>query len=119
MELVFPHVLSEQQKRVVISLTRGTNLKETAKNLQLRPKTVEYHWVKARQRIGIWDLASLVHWALAVKLIEPIYKAEFVEQKILVPTNIVQLPKTPIPRRKRRDRSKDKYAERTYSIVGL
>lgn len=117
-----PDVLSPQQKKVVMFLTGGASIKQIAEIIGKDDRTVEYHWGQARKRLKIYNLASVVHWALAVKFIEPLFKAEFI--KVEIPTNIVKVPqgqwRSKEMRKLRRDRRKSradgdgKYSEKVY-----
>jgi DNA-binding CsgD family transcriptional regulator len=122
MEVLSPDVLSPRQKQIVMLMTRGASIKQIAETLGVGSKTVEYHWTQARKHLKINDLASVVHWALAVKFIEPLFKAEFIQVEI--PTNIVKVPqgqwRSKEMRKLRKDRRKSradgdgKYSEKIY-----
>jgi DNA-binding CsgD family transcriptional regulator len=72
-------VLTHQQRAVVERLTSGLTVKETASDLGVSQKTVEYHWTKAREIVGIQDLARMTHWAIATDIIPVLYEVSLVQ----------------------------------------
>jgi DNA-binding NarL/FixJ family response regulator len=56
---------SENYQNVICSLwCEGMTIKQIAGLLKLSTKTIEYHWTRFRQRIGIWHEASITRWAI-------------------------------------------------------
>jgi DNA-binding CsgD family transcriptional regulator len=56
--------LTENQCKVVKALSEGKNTKEIAFEFGLSPKTIEFHSLNARRKIGVYDIANLTRWAL-------------------------------------------------------
>lgn len=59
---------AERCVEIVSRRTRGESLKSIAIALGISPKTVEFHWAKARRRIGLWDVAEVTRWAVLHQL---------------------------------------------------
>jgi len=55
--------LSPRQWQVARALALGQSVKEAASDLKLSAKTVEYHWDRVRQVLGVRDPVGLV-WRL-------------------------------------------------------
>lgn len=82
---------------------QGISRKEIAANLGITLKTVEYYFKEIYKRIGFTEVAKLTQWALATKLVEPMFKGYWIEKKIKV---IQRVERQPL-----RDRANDKYCE--------
>ena len=65
--------LTRRQLQVIKLVALGFITKEIADNLGISLKTAEKHRMWAMQRLGIKDVATLTHYALAHGLVENIY----------------------------------------------
>lgn len=81
-EIPAPYILTLRQKEVVSLYCTGHSVKEIADMLHAAPKTIEYHLAQARLRLKMPAMATLIHWALATKLIEPLFNAEFITKQV-------------------------------------
>ncbi len=61
--------LSPQQREVLILMAKGQTTKEIAETLGLSIKTVETHRSRLMERLGIYDVAGLVRWAIRMGLV--------------------------------------------------
>lgn len=62
-------VLTSQQQKVLTAIAQGLSAKQIAKNLEISPKTVEFHRNKIAQKLGCRDLAGLVKAAVKMGLV--------------------------------------------------
>lgn len=63
--------LSPRQREVLQLIAEGRSTKEIAGDLNLSVKTVETHRAQLMERLDIYDVASLVRFAMRVGLIQP------------------------------------------------
>lgn len=63
-------VLTERQVEIVKLMASGKTSKEIAYELGLSPKTVDAHRARIMERLQIFDLASLTHYAIRHRLVE-------------------------------------------------
>ena len=56
--------LTKRQREVVRLIAEGHQVKEIGPKLGVTPKTVEYHFAKARHAIGVDCIALVTQWAL-------------------------------------------------------
>lgn len=63
--------LTPRQREVLQLIAEGNSTKEIASNLNLSAKTVETHRAQLMERLGIYDVASLVRFAMREGLIQP------------------------------------------------
>jgi DNA-binding NarL/FixJ family response regulator len=62
-------VLTARQREILQLLAEGRSIKEIAFDLQLSPRTVEFHKYRIMQELGVRSVAELVRSALSLKLI--------------------------------------------------
>lgn len=72
-------ILTPYEVRVIELICTGHNTKAAALLLHVSPKTVEFHRIRIYTKTKIYDIVTLTHWALANKLIEPLFKPIEVE----------------------------------------
>ena len=63
--------LTSRQREILQLIAEGNNTKEIAYLLKLSVKTVEAHRTQLMQRLGIYDIPSLVRQAMRSGLIPP------------------------------------------------
>lgn len=63
--------LTSRQREVLQLIAEGNSTKEIASLLNLSAKTVETHRAQLMERLGIYDVASLVRFAIREGLIQP------------------------------------------------
>lgn len=63
--------LTSRQREVLQLIAEGNSTKEIAALLNLSAKTVETHRAQLMERLGIYDVASLVRFAMREGLIQP------------------------------------------------
>ena len=63
--------LTPRQREVLQLIAEGNSTKEIASSLNLSAKTVETHRAQLMERLNIYDVASLVRFALREGLIQP------------------------------------------------
>jgi DNA-binding NarL/FixJ family response regulator len=61
--------LTSRQREILQRLAEGRNAKEIALELQLSPKTVEFHRAQMMARLGIRNLVHLVQYAMRIGLV--------------------------------------------------
>jgi DNA-binding NarL/FixJ family response regulator len=66
--------LTKRQKQVVCGITTGKPIKQIASELKLDNSTVEYHWAKVRDMLGIRDYVELTHFAIATGMVKLLFK---------------------------------------------
>jgi DNA-binding NarL/FixJ family response regulator len=64
-------LLTPRQREVLQLIAEGNSTKEIAANLNLSAKTVETHRAQLMERLNIYDVASLVRFAMREGLIQP------------------------------------------------
>lgn len=64
-------LLTPRQREILQLIAEGNSTKEIAANLNLSAKTVETHRAQLMERLDIYDVASLVRFALREGLIQP------------------------------------------------
>ncbi len=64
-------LLTARQREVLRLIAQGRNTKQIAGQLQLSPKTVEYHRLKLMAVLNVHDIPGLVRLALRVGFISP------------------------------------------------
>lgn len=57
-----PSGLTEREWQVARGLASDKTIKEIASELQVSPKTVEYHWARLKQKSGVRSYVGLVRW---------------------------------------------------------
>lgn len=62
--------LTTRQREVVKRVASGLTIKQVALELNIAHQTVEYHWTRARNKIGFRDVARVTQWALKHHLID-------------------------------------------------
>jgi DNA-binding NarL/FixJ family response regulator len=62
--------LTSRQKTILKLITEGRNTKEIALRLKVSSKTIEFHRARLMERLGIFDIAGLVRYALRLGLVE-------------------------------------------------
>jgi len=78
-------MLTAQEITVIKLICTGHNTKAIALLMKLGAKTVEYYRAKIYNKTKIYDLVTLTHWALANKLIEPLFEPIQVEIAPTIP----------------------------------
>jgi DNA-binding NarL/FixJ family response regulator len=66
--------LTKRQEQVASRIAVGKPIKEVAFELKLSQKTVEYHWAKVRDMLGIQDYVELTHFAIATGMVKLLFK---------------------------------------------
>lgn len=66
--------LTEREKQVFNLLARGYQNKEVADKLGIAVKTAEKHRTKIYRRLNVDNIASIVHKALALGLVKPMFR---------------------------------------------
>ncbi len=61
--------LTERQKQILRMIAEGHSVKEIAYALKLSPKTVETHRARLMERLEIYDIPTLVRYAIRHKLV--------------------------------------------------
>jgi DNA-binding NarL/FixJ family response regulator len=61
--------LTERQREVLCRIARGLSNKAIARDLDISPKTVEFHRGALMQRLGLHDVASLTRYAVQAGLV--------------------------------------------------
>src|ERR1041385_726560 len=61
--------LTSRQREILRLIAEGQNTKQIAHILKVSPKTVEYHRLKLMHRLNLYDVPSLVRFALRAGLI--------------------------------------------------
>ncbi len=64
-------LLTPRQREILQLIAEGNSTKEIAANLNLSAKTVETHRAQLMERLDIYDVASLVRFAIREGLIQP------------------------------------------------
>lgn len=64
-------LLTPRQREILQLIAEGNSTKEIAANLNLSAKTVETHRAQLMERLDIYDVASLVRFAIRAGLIQP------------------------------------------------
>ena len=64
-------ILTSRQKEVLQLIAEGNSTKEIAGKLFVSVKTVETHRAHIMEKLGIYDIAGLVKYAIRVGLIFP------------------------------------------------
>jgi DNA-binding CsgD family transcriptional regulator len=62
-------LLTSRQREILRLLASGRNTKQIADELELSPKTIEYHRIKLMNSLKTHDLTGLVRFALRVGLV--------------------------------------------------
>ncbi|QNM98713.1 response regulator transcription factor [Chitinimonas koreensis] len=62
--------LTERQRDVLAGVARGLSTKEIARELNISPKTVEFHRAQISERLGVRDIAGLVRRAAKMGLVK-------------------------------------------------
>jgi DNA-binding NarL/FixJ family response regulator len=62
-------LLTPRQREVLQRIAEGNSTKEMAAKLHVSVKTVETHRMQLMERLGIWDVAGLVRYAIRVGLV--------------------------------------------------
>jgi DNA-binding NarL/FixJ family response regulator len=63
-------VLTERQVEVLRGIARGMSNKEIARQLEVSPKTVEFHRAQLMSRLDLHDVASLTRYAIEAGLLD-------------------------------------------------
>lgn len=61
--------LTQRQREVLQLIAEGCSTKEVARTLGLSPKTVESHRAEIMKRLGVGDVATLVHYAIRTGIV--------------------------------------------------
>ena len=64
-----PPILTERQSVVLTAIARGLSTKQIAREMDISPKTVEFHRSQIIERLGVRDVASLVRQAAKLGLV--------------------------------------------------
>lgn len=64
-------VLTPRQRQILQMIAEGHSTRETAERLHVSVKTVETHRAQIMERLGIYDLAGLVRFAIRAGLVSP------------------------------------------------
>lgn len=64
------NVLTDRQVEVLRGIARGLSNKEIARQLEVSPKTVEFHRAQLMNRLDLHDVASLTRYALEAGLLD-------------------------------------------------
>lgn len=64
-----PSLLTERQSAVLTAIARGLSTKQIAREMDISPKTVEFHRSQIIERLGVRDVASLVRKAAKLGLV--------------------------------------------------
>ncbi|MBF0280183.1 MAG: response regulator [SAR324 cluster bacterium] len=62
-------LMTRREKEILRWLVNGKSTKETAEGLYISPRTVEFHRFNMMKKLGIHDMVTLIHFALAYKLV--------------------------------------------------
>jgi DNA-binding CsgD family transcriptional regulator len=63
--------LTPRQLQIALMMADGLTAKEIAAQLDLSPKTVDFHRSEMYKTLGIKNTASLVRWLIRAGLLEP------------------------------------------------
>jgi DNA-binding NarL/FixJ family response regulator len=63
--------LTPRQREVLQLIAEGRTIKESAQKLNISVKTVEMHRAQLMERLGIYDVAGLVRYAIRIGLVTP------------------------------------------------
>jgi len=66
--------LTKRQEQVASRIALGKPIKEVAFELKLSQKTVEYHWQRVRDLVGIHDYVEFAHFAIATGMVKLLFK---------------------------------------------
>lgn len=64
-------VLTPRQRQILQMIAEGHSTRDTAERLHVSVKTVETHRAQIMERLGIYDLAGLVRFAIRAGLVSP------------------------------------------------
>ena len=78
-KLISPSCLSDRQLEILRGMALGETTKGIALALKISPKTVEYHRMLLMIKLNIFDVAVMVHYALATKLVSPMFDVTYTE----------------------------------------
>ena len=78
-KLISPSCFTDRQLDILRGMALGETTESIAIALKVSPKTVEYHRMQMMLKLHIFDTATLVHYALATKLILPMFNVTFTE----------------------------------------
>lgn len=87
--IVPPSCLPDRQLEVLRAFALGETTKSIAARLNVSPKTVEYHRTALSNKLKLFCTAELVHYALATKLVAPLFDVTF--STMTVPTVTVDI----------------------------
>ena len=65
--------LSDKEKQVIIALASEKTIKQIAGDLEVSPKTIEFHWAKAKRKLGIQSYVGATHYAIANGWVDLMY----------------------------------------------
>jgi DNA-binding CsgD family transcriptional regulator len=88
MALLSPKFLTKRQQEILALFALGKTTKEIASELKakdgtpLSEKTVEYHRMQVMMKLRLFSIPQLTHYALAVGLVENLYKDETIVMPI-------------------------------------
>ena len=64
-------LLTSRQKEIVTLITDDLTAKEIGDRMGISPKTVEFHRMLIRQRLGVSGTAGIVRYAIRTGLVQP------------------------------------------------
>ena len=65
--------LGGTKKQIIIGLAKEKNIKEIAAELDVNPKTIEWHWAQIKLKTGIKSHAGATHYAIANGWVDLMY----------------------------------------------
>ena len=66
----FPNALTPRQREILQMIAQGYSTKKIAQRLNITVKTVESHRTQLMERLGIYDIAGLVKYAIRTGLVQ-------------------------------------------------
>lgn len=78
-KVVSPSCLPDRQLQVLRGVALGENTKSIAIALKVSPKTVEYHRMQLMVKLNLFSVPELIHYALATRLVAPMFNVTFTE----------------------------------------
>lgn len=91
--------LTDREREVLELIATGQTTKAIAVVLKISDKTVEYHRAKLMNKLRLYDVVALTHWALAVGLVKLMFDTNIIARTVTVETaTAVPNATAPVPR---------------------
>lgn len=94
--------LTNREREVLELIATGQTTKAIAAVLDISDKTVEYHRAKLMNKLRLYDVVALTHWALAVGLVKLMFETNVIVRTVTtttaVPANISPVVAIPKPK---------------------